>query len=243
MSSVLEYAKTRALSGGVDVCEYAYLVKRIAQHLVARLPASVQLDDLLQAGMEGLLEAAQNFDGGKGASFETYAGIRVRGAMIDEMRRGDWVPRSVHRNARAILDAMSALEPTLGREAQPAELAEHLGVPLDDYHAMAADALTGKLFSLEDLLDPDAETGSRWQLAAATEGPESEAFTDAFQTALAGAIETLGERDQLVLSLYYQEEFNLKEIGQVLGVSESRVSQILSGAALKLRHRLQGWYD
>src|SRR5690606_11269862 len=96
--------------GGIQVEQYAYLVKRIALHMIARLPASVQLDDLLQARMLGLLEAAQKFDGGKGASFETYAGIRIRGAIVDEMRRGDWVPRSVHRNARRITEAMKQLE-------------------------------------------------------------------------------------------------------------------------------------
>lgn len=224
----------------MQVEEYAYLVKRIALHLMARMPASVQLDDLVQAGMIGLLEAAQKYDVSKGASFETYAGIRIRGAMVDEMRRGDWVPRSVHRNARRIAEAIAAVEARTGRDANDAEIADELGVDIDDYHTMAQDSLSGRLFSLEEMA-PDDDAGSHIASGAA-EGPAELVQGVALQSALAMAIDSLPEREKLVLSLYYDEELNLKEIGLVLGVSESRISQIHSQAALRLKKKLADWH-
>ena len=217
---------------------HAPLVKKIALHLLARLPASVQLDDLIQAGMIGLLEAAQRYSSAKGATFETYAGIRIRGAMVDEIRKGDWVPRSVHRNARRISQAIKAVEDRLGREAQDHEVADELGIDLSEYHGFLADASNGRLFSLDELNEsgelPIEEAGN-------SDNPLDGLASDAFRSSLAEAIEALPEREKLVLSLYYQEELNLKEIGAVLGVSESRVSQIHSQAALRLRGRLADW--
>ncbi|SDK07339.1 RNA polymerase, sigma 28 subunit, SigD/FliA/WhiG [Ferrimonas sediminum] len=216
---------------------YAPLVKRIAHHLMARLPASVQLDDLLQSGMIGLLEASRNFDGSKGASFETFAGIRIRGAMLDEIRRGDWVPRSVHRNYRQVTEAISELEKRLGRDPRDTEVAAHLDVPVADYHQMLNEASMGRMVGIEDLgvpadsfVDEDAPQRNFEQVAQ-----------ERFQQALSAAIKTLPEREALVLSLYYDEELNLKEIGQVLGVSESRVSQINSQAMMRLKSRLSSW--
>lgn len=234
------YGKTQELAAAIDVCEYAYLVKRIALHLIARLPASVQLDDLMQAGMIGLMEAAQKFDGDKGASFETYAGIRIRGAMVDEMRRGDWVPRSVHKNARRINQAMSAVEARTGRDASDSEIAAELDIDISEYHAMASNAVSGRLFSLEALTE---EEDSINQLPVDPDEPNpAEAVQKrALQTALAQAIDELPEREKLVLSLYYDQEMNLKEIGLVLNVSESRVCQIHTQAALRLKSKLSGW--
>ncbi|USD38642.1 MULTISPECIES: RNA polymerase sigma factor FliA [Ferrimonas] len=216
---------------------YAPLVKRIAHHLMARLPASVQLDDLLQSGMIGLLEASRNFDGSKGASFETFAGIRIRGAMLDEIRRGDWVPRSVHRNYRQVTEAISELEKRLGRDPRDTEVAEHLDVPVAEYHQMLNEASMGRMVGIEDLgvpadsfVDEDAPQRNFEQVAQ-----------ERFQKALSAAIKTLPEREALVLSLYYDEELNLKEIGLVLGVSESRVSQINSQAMMRLKSRLSSW--
>lgn len=220
------------------VAEYAHLVKRIAHHLMARLPDSVQADDLVQAGMIGLLEAASKFDGSRGASFETYAGIRIRGAMLDEVRRGDWAPRSVHRNARRVADAVREVEATTGKEAQDKDIAESLGVTLDEYHRMLADASGARLFSFEALMESDegSEPAGGEEVASGFE-------RQAFQRELAAAIADLPEREQLVLSLYYDDELNLKEIGAVLGVSESRVSQIMSQSTLRLRARLAEWLE
>ena len=221
---------------------HALLVKRIGLHLMTRLPSSVQLDDLLQAGMIGLLDAARNYDGSKGASFETYAGIRIRGAMVDEIRRGDWVPRSVHRNTRRISEAIDTVEQLHGRDAKDAEVAEQLGVSLDEYHSMLNEAACGRVVGIEDLgVSDDVLSGE-----PEDEEDSNKAFSglakERFQQALAEGISHLPEREALVLSLYYDEEMNLKEIGQILSVSESRVSQIHSQAMHRLRARMKDWY-
>ena len=232
------YHQTGATEAHALVEQHAPLVKKIALHMLARLPASVQLDDLMQAGMIGLLEAAQKYQSNKGASFETYAGIRIRGAIVDEMRKGDWVPRSVHRNARRIAQAIKVVEDRNGAEAQDAEVAAELEMTLSEYHACLADANSGRLFSLDELNEsgelPIEETER-------SENPLEDIASEAFKRSLAEAIGELPEREKLVLSLYYQEELNLKEIGAVIGVSESRVSQIHSQAAMRLRARLVDW--
>ncbi|GAA4652313.1 RNA polymerase sigma factor FliA [Kistimonas scapharcae] len=220
------------------VDRHAPLVKRIARHLSARMPASVQLDDLVQAGMVGLLEAARKFDVDKGASFETFAGIRIRGAMLDEIRRGDWGPRSVYRNSRRVSEAIRAVEARLGRDSRDAEVAAEMDVSLEEYFNILQDLRGCRLFSFEDMFDSEE---SRLQRRSENNAPEMDLQTEKFRKALGSAIETLSEREQLVLNLYYEKELNLKEIGKVLGVSESRVSQIHSQAALRLRARLQSW--
>ena len=223
------------------VRQHADLVKRIAHHLKGRLPASVQVDDLIQAGMIGLLEALKNFDQSKGAAFETYAGIRIRGAMLDELRRGDWSPRSVHQQSRKVSDAIQSIEQQTGRDAHDAEIAKKLELSLGEYHHLIANLNSGKIIGIEDLgVSEDAITGS-WQEHEQT--PEQEIDQQQFQTALAQAIKTLPEREALVLSLYYDDELNLREIGEVLSVSESRVCQIHSQAMHRLKARLQSWQD
>ncbi len=218
--------------------QYAPLVKKIAHHLLARLPASVQLDDLLQAGMMGLLEASSKFDGSKGAKFETFAGIRIRGAMLDEIRKGDWVPRSVHRNQRMVTQAIEKVEQELGREADDKEIAAELNLSLEEYHQILNDVASGKIIGMEDI-------GVSQDVISSENTPEDETFdslTDEhFQLALVSALKQLPERDALVLSLYYDEALNLKEIGAVLEVSESRVSQIMSQAMMRLKTKLRDW--
>ena len=220
--------------------QHTNLVKRIAHHMVARLPASVQVDDLIQAGMIGLLEAAGNFDHGKGASFETFAGIRIRGAMLDEIRRGDWAPRSVHRNSRMIADAIREVEADTGRDARDTEVAAKLNMELTEYHHILNDVRSGRMIGIEDLgVTDDALLSDKQD--ASFDSPFHDIEKDAFQESLANTIRTLPEREALVLSLYYDEELNLKEIGAVIGVSESRVSQIHSQAMVRLKARMQDW--
>jgi len=220
--------------------QHSTLVKRIAHHLLARLPSNVVLEDLIQAGMVGLLEAAKKYDASKGASFETYAGIRIRGSIIDEVRRGDWTPRSVHRNGRRVSDAIQIIESRTGRDAQDGEVAAELNISVTEYHALLKDSAESRLFSFDKLTGPQDE-GPGEGVASNEPDPSEEYEQKDFIKAIAREIQGLPEREKLVLSLYYDQELNLKEIGQVLGVSESRVSQIHSQAALRLRSRLKEW--
>ena len=235
------YQQTKVASPDINVEDYAYLVKRIAHHMMARLPASVQVDDLIQAGMLGLLEAAQKYDGSKGASFETYAGIRIRGTIVDEMRRGDWAPRSVHRNSRRMSDAIGRVEARTASDAKDSEIAEEMGISTQEYYSIAKDCASTKLFSLDQAYEEDESRILRHDDEQAS--PAVRVQRQSLNSALAKEIEKLPEREKLVLSLYYEQEMNLKEIGQVLEVSESRVSQIHSQAAARLRSRLKGWLD
>ncbi|NQY86567.1 MAG: RNA polymerase sigma factor FliA [Colwellia sp.] len=219
--------------------QHSVLVKRIAYHLLARLPASVLVDDLVQSGMIGLFEAANNFDNTKGASFETFAGIRIRGAMLDEMRRGDWTPRSVHKNSRMVSETIKQLEAKLGRDVIDIEVAEKLDISLNEYHHMLSEVSTGKILGIDDL--GVSEDALKFDESCHGNDPYQSIEHSAFKKGLVECISTLPEREALVLSLYYDEELNLREIGQVLDVSESRVSQIHSQAMHRLKARMQSW--
>ena len=218
------------------VMRHAELVKRIAYHLAGRLPASVEVDDLIQAGMLGLLEAAANYAEGRGASFETYAGIRIRGAMLDGLRKLDWAPRSVHRKARAVAKAIREIESEIGREARDVEVAERMGMQLSDYHRIVEDSAGCQISSLT------TEEGEMTLTDSAAD-PFRDVVDEDFRVALAEAISNLPERERLVMSLYYDDELNLKEIGAALRVSESRICQIHGQALVRLQARLAGWRD
>lgn len=221
-------------SADVLVRRHAELVKRIAYHLAGRLPPSVDVDDLMQAGMLGLLEAASHYAADRGASFETYAGIRIRGAMIDALRKLDWAPRSVHRRAREAATAMRQIEIEFGREARDAEVAVRMGVSIDEYHRIMHDASSCQISSLDDV-----STAS--DVADRGADPLRAAQSGEFREALAAAIADLPERERLVMSMYYDDELNLKEIGAVLDISESRVCQLHGQALVRLKARLVSW--
>ena len=242
MNGLAMYATQQESTQDELVTKYAPLVKRIAYHLISRLPPSVQADDLIQSGMIGLLEATRNYDPSQGASFETYAGIRIRGAMLDEIRRTDWTPRSVHRKARKVAEVVRIIENREGRDARDSEVAAELGIGLDEYHRILQDASGCRIFSFNDPEvtgeDPDDSMPD-----AKPDGPLDHIQHNDFQTLLAGSIAGLPERERLVMALYYDEELNLREIGQVLGVSESRVCQIHGQALIRLRARMTEWYS
>jgi RNA polymerase sigma factor for flagellar operon FliA len=221
--------------GDALVTRHAELVKRIAYHLAGRLPPSVDVADLIQAGMLGLLEAASNYAANRGASFETYAGIRIRGAMIDALRKLDWAPRSVHRKARAVAAAIREIEKETGRDAKDGEIATKMGVDLEEYHTILQDAASCRLASLDDAASATTPDDSA--------NPFREVADEGFRASLATAIDALPERERLVMSLYYTDGLNLKEIGAVLKVTESRVCQLHGQALVRLKARLAEWRE
>ncbi|MDT8406930.1 MAG: RNA polymerase sigma factor FliA [Methylococcales bacterium] len=237
MNGAAMYAAVQSGHPEENLLRHAPLVRRIAHHLHARLPESIKIEDLIQAGMLGLLEAARHYDAGQGASFETYAGIRIRGAMLDEVRRADWTPRSVHRKSRQIVEAIRILEGQSGRDPQDHEVAAFLGISLDEYYRGLQDVASARAVSLDGLAHPDIEH----QTDGDANQPLSALGKAEFNQALQAAIGSLPDRERLVLSLYYVEELNLKEIGEVLAVSESRVSQINNQALQRLRAKLTDW--
>lgn len=235
------YAQEVAQCGELLIERHMDLVRRIAYHMLGRLPASVQVDDLIQAGVIGLLEAGRQYDSKHGASFETYAGIRIRGAILDEVRRQDWGPRSAHRAAREVSEAVRTVENRTGREAAAKDVAKELGVEVDAYHEMLRRVTEARVLSLDAMFETDGDYEELLPGDAAD--PSAVCVEENFVAAAAEAIDELPERERLVLSLYYDEELNLREIGEVLGVTESRICQIHGQALTRLRARLSDWRD
>ena len=215
--------------------QYLPIVRRQALSLQVKLPASVELDDLIQAGMVGLLDCLNRYDACQGASFTTYASQRIRGAMIDELRSRDWVPRSVRRNAREIDETLRRLEQELGRPAEEREIAEALSLSMEEYRQRLADTNGGQLLGYDDVFLEGEEAVAG---AGAPKSPFDALVSGEQRDHLVAAIERLPESEKLLLGLYYQEELNLKEIGAVLEVSESRVCQLHSQAVRRLRAKL-----
>lgn len=219
--------------------QYMPLVKRIAHHMMARLPASVQVEDLVQAGMIGLLDAINRFQEGQGAQFETYAAQRIRGAILDELRETDWLPRSVRRNLRRIETAVASLEQRLRRPPTEQELAQALDVSLAEYQDMLTEARGAQLVYYDDF--DDDGNGHFLDRHAADEGASvlDCILDEDFRKRLAAAIDALPEREKLVMAMYYEQEMTLKEIGAALGVTESRICQLHTQAIARLRSRLR----
>lgn len=232
------YAEVANLDSSDQIVRHASLVKRIAYHLLNRLPPTVQVDDLIQAGMVGLLEAASNFNSTMGASFETFAGIRIRGAMIDEIRRSDWTPRSVHRKYREVTEAIRKIENETGKDATDNDVAELLGISLSEYHQILIDSSASRIFSIDEL----EENAQESDLPGSTEETPDQALTsDEYEKQLARAIRSLPEKEQLVMSLYYHDELNFREIGEVLDVTESRICQLHGQALMRIKTRMSEW--
>ena len=222
------------------VQRFAPLVKRIAYHLMARLPSSVQVDDLVQNGMMGLLDAISRFEAGMGAQFETYAAQRVRGAMLDGLRENDWLPRSLRRDFRRIEQAIAQLEQQHGRAPSEQELADSLGMSLADYQKMLQDARGHQLISFEDMVEEGDEDFLERHLTDDSNEPSKLLEDQSLRQLLAQGIELLPEREKLMMALYYEQDLNLREIGAVMNVTESRVCQLHSQAVARLRARIFG---
>ncbi|SDN88890.1 RNA polymerase, sigma 28 subunit, SigD/FliA/WhiG [Halomonas shengliensis] len=216
--------------------QYLPLVRRQALALQVRLPASIELDDMIQAGTVGLLEALNRYKAGQGASFATFASQRIRGAMLDELRTRDWLPRSVRRGARAMDEAIRQLEQQHGRPPEEHEIALALEMPLEEYRQLLTDTNNGQLLPFEELMEEGGE--GRLPIGDGQATPFARLLDQEQRGRLVAAIEALPEREKLLMALYYQEELNLKEIGAVLGVTESRVCQLHSQAVSRLRTRL-----
>ena len=235
MSEINAYQEVLNTSRENDrLMEHIGLVKRVALHLKTRLPNFMEIDELIQVGTIGLIEAAKSFDDSKGVEFEIFARTRIRGAILDQVRKLSYLPRSAMVNIRDHNEATAALSSELGREPSQTELAEFMGKDLESFHKERTHAYRFQTVSLESQVMDDVEIPSN-----EINEPESELADAQLLNALEGSIESLPERDKTIISLYYVEEMNLKEIGAVLDISESRVSQILSSTVKKLRTHLK----
>lgn len=236
------YQATGTLDMQRYVREYAPLVKRMAHHLLTRLPASVQIDDMIQAGMMGLMDAIARYEENQGTQFETYASQRIRGAMLDELRGNDWVPRGLRRKQRTIEQALARLEQKLGRAPSEREVAAELGLSLGQYQEMLGDARGAQLIYAEDFGDQGG-SDSLFDSHGADGGadPFSQLKDERLRRAVAGAIGRLPEREKTVMGLYYERDLNFREIAAVLEVTESRVCQLHSQAIARLRGKLRDW--
>ncbi len=219
--------------------EYAPLVKRIAHHMMAKLPASVEIDDVIQTGMLGLLDAVNRYEESHGAQFETYAAQRIRGAILDGLRQADWLPRSFRRDLRRIETAIGKLEQRLGRAPSEHEVAQEMGLALADYQKMLQEARGYQLVSIEDFNHADGDDFLERHCEDKGAGPLETLADRKLRERLIKGIEGLPEREKLVMGLYYEEELNFREIGETLGVSESRVCQLHSQAIARLRGQLR----
>ncbi len=220
--------------------EHMPLVKRLAHHMKAKLPPSVEVDDLVQAGMIGLLDAINRYEETHGAQFETYAVLRIRGAMLDELRSSDWLPRSLRQNMRKVEAAMTTLQQRLGRAPSESEVAKSLKLSLADYQEMLGDSGGHQLVYYEDFHDDDGNDSFLDRYASDDSADPLRSLLDGdFRQAVIDAIDGLPEREKMLMGLYYEEELNLKEIGAVMGVSESRVSQLHTQAVARLRASLR----
>jgi len=236
------------VKGKVDkdslLTEHMPLVKRLAHHMKAKLPPSVEVDDLVQAGMIGLLDAINRYEETHGAQFETYAVMRIRGAMLDELRSSDWMPRSMRQDMRKIENAMATLQQRLGRPPSESEVAKSLKLSLSDYQEMLSEGGGHQLVYYEDFHNDDGNDSFLDRYAQDDEADPLRALLDTdFRQAVIDAIDALPPREKMLMGLYYEEELNLKEIGAVMGVSESRVSQLHTQAVARLRASLreQAW--
>ncbi len=223
--------------------EFAPLIKYIASRIAMRLPPHIDINDLINAGVIGLIDAIEKFDASKQIKFKTYAEFRIRGAILDELRSMDWVPRSVRQKARKIEDAYNKLESSLGRPASDEEVAKELDVDMDNFYKLLSDTASVSLLSLDDLGEDDSEPSKRnlleYIMQDEKDWPSHKIGINEIRELVSDTIKSLPEKERMVISLYYYDELTMKEIGHVLKFTESRVSQIHTKSILRLRSKMQ----
>jgi len=233
------YTATGNINKDEFVVQFTPLVKRIAYHMMTKLPASVQVDDLIQAGMIGLLDAIKRYEGSYGRQFESYASQRIRGSILDELREADWLPRSMRKKMRDVETTIRKLEQDLGHSPSEQELADELEISLNDYHKILQNARGAQLIYYEDF-QKDDEDPFLDRFCVDSGGDPLEALLDEnLRALLIKAIDNLPPREKQVMGMHYEQEMNLREIGEVMGVSESRVCQLHTQAVSRLRSRMR----
>jgi RNA polymerase sigma factor for flagellar operon FliA len=224
------------------VLKYAPLVKYIAERMAIRLPPNISKEELISAGIVGLIDALDKFNSEMGIKFQTYAEHRIKGAILDELRKMDWIPRSIRKDIHKIEDAITAVKYRLGREPEDYEVAQEMGIDIESYYKMASKAQGITLFSLDKIM-PDGSTPKFAKQASNTPSPFDELKIKEVKKIISEALVSLSKKEQLVISLYYYDELTLKEIAKILDLTESRISQIHSKAILRLRAKLRSYYE
>ena len=242
-STVIQEIEISQENRDAVIKEFAPMVKYVANRIALRLPPHIEVDDLVSVGVLGLIDAIQKYDPTRGAKFKTYAEFRVRGAILDELRSMDWVPRSVRQKAASMDAVVQKLQAQLGRPPEDDEVAAALGLSLDDFFSTLNQTRSMPVLSLEDL-GISKDTGEQQSLLDCLAGksdadPQTQLRLNELKTIIAKAIDALPEKERLMVSLYYYEELTMKEIGEVLSITESRVSQIHSKAVYRLRTKLK----
>jgi RNA polymerase sigma factor for flagellar operon FliA len=236
------YTPKGRLDNSTLIKQYSPLVRRLAHQMIAKLPANVEVDDLIQVGLIGLTDALSRFDAEQGVQFETFATQRIRGAMLDELRGGDWMSRGTRRQQREIEVAVHKVEQKLGRAPKEEEIAKEMGLPLAEYQELLGKVRGTQLVYLEDMSGDDGDDDYLDRhVADESSNPAAMLQDHRMREALVAAIKNLPEREQFVMSMYYEHDMNLKEIAAVLKVTESRVCQLHSQSIARLRVKLRDW--
>jgi RNA polymerase sigma factor for flagellar operon FliA len=234
------YTAKGTLNRDEQLRKYSPLVRRLAHHMIAKLPPSVELDDLIQVGMIGLTEAISRYEPSQGVQFETFASQRIRGAMIDELRDGDWMSRGSRKSQKDIEQAVHRLQQKLHRAPMESEIAKELGMALADYQHLLAKVRGTQLVYLEDISGGEDDDSFLDRHMGDHEADPSAVLQDQrMRMALVAAIKVLPDREQQIMSMYYEHDMNLKEIAAVLGVTESRICQLHSQSIARLRAKLR----
>jgi RNA polymerase sigma factor for flagellar operon FliA len=235
------YTAKGQLDRNAMIRQYQPLVRRLAHHMMAKLPANVQVDDLIQVGLIGLSDALSRYEAGQGAQFETFATQRIRGAMLDELRENDWMSRGSRKSQKDIEQALHRLEHRLGRTPLESEIATEMGMSLTDYQSLLGKVRGTQLVYLEDMGrgSDDEDSFLDRHVADSDADPLNLLGDQRLREALVSAIKLLPEREQLIMSMYYEQDMNLKEIALVMNVTESRICQLHSQSIARLRAKMR----